>query len=117
MTETHCVTIQIVGTVEGGETFHTELADLFERLRAILPETMPHFVPAQPPATITTFELFGGVAAKRVDLALSRTESALVEAACAAVDAIRGDGNGRAWIDARAADRLRSAVERWKRLP
>lgn len=115
MTETHCVTIQIVGVTTGGETFHREIADLFERLQVVLPETMPHFVPAQPPATITTFELLSAPVARRVDLSLSRTESALVEAACAAVDAIRGDGNGRAWIDARAADVLRAAVERWKR--
>lgn len=117
MNETHCVTIQIVGTTSGGETFHRELSDLFERLQAVLPETMPHFVLAQPPATITTFELFGAITAKRVDIAFSQQESALIEAACAAVDAIRGDGNGRAWIDARAADHLRAVVECWRKAP
>lgn len=117
MSETHCVTIQIVGTVEDGSQFQAELPELFARLQAILPETMPHFILAQPPATVTTFELFGGIAAKRVDLALSSMEGALINAACAAVDAIRGDGNGRASIDARAADRLRATVERWRKAP
>lgn len=116
-TETHCITIQIVGTVDDGKMLHCDLTDLFERLQIILPETMPHVIFAQPPATVTTFELFGGIAAKRVDLALSRMESALIDAACAAVDAIRGDGNGRAWIDARVADQLRATVERWRMAP
>jgi hypothetical protein len=117
MSETHCITIQIVGTVQAGGRFQEQLSALFERLQALLPEVMPDVVLANPPATVTTFELFDTIPAKRVDWKLSQAESELIKAARIASDAISGDGNGHCTIEAGAADRLRRAIEQWEKMP
>jgi hypothetical protein len=52
----HCITITIVGAVIP-PLAADQLQLLFERVGAILQETMPDFLPANPSVTIVTSEL------------------------------------------------------------
>ena len=106
MSETHSVIITIVGTTEGGEAFSRELGALMDGLRALLPDAMPGFVPANPPVTVTTNELLSAPEHKRYSPLVATAEDDIIKAA-------------RMWRDKRpgAAALLRAAVDAWERFP
>ena len=117
MSEAQAVIITIVGVADNSTAFGDELAALNERLNQLLPEVMPTFVLANPPATIITHELLAAPEHKRFLPKIAMAEDDIITAARKLKKTLRGDGNGRCWCDAKAADELTSAVERWERFP
>jgi hypothetical protein len=116
-TETHAIIITIVGASELGTAFGDELHALNAELSALLPRIMPSFVFAHPPATVITHELLAAPVERRVAPAVQTAENDIITAARKVKKTLRGDGNGRVWCDAKAADELASAIERWERFP
>jgi hypothetical protein len=66
--ETHCITIQIVGVVPSPKDMELGicLADLLDRVKLALDETMPGFVPAATPVHINDVLLLGPPEQKRI---------------------------------------------------
>lgn len=117
MSETHAVIISIVGTTERGSAFADELHALMDGLHALIPQAMPTFVLAAQPASVTTHELLAPPEHRRVSFPIQSAEHDIIEAARKLKKTLRGDGNGRCWCNARAADELSSAIDRWERFP